>query len=222
MTKDAEKRSSSSELGFIHQFIPASTRPDQVVLLLLHGTGGNEQDLIPLGRELYPRAAILSPRGKVLESGMPRFFRRLAEGIFDIEDLKFRTHELADFVRKASTVYKFDLRYIISIGYSNGANVASSLLLIHPEIITSAVLFRAMVPFIPEKVPNLTGKNIFIGAGQYDPIVPRKQTETLFDFFEKAGANVVLHFEENSGHELGYDEISAAKDWLANIPKNSP
>ena len=222
MTKDAEKRSSSSELGFIHQFIPASTRPDQVTLLLLHGTGGNEQDLIPLGRELYPRAAILSPRGKVLESGMPRFFRRLAEGVFDIEDLKFRTQELADFVRKASKVYKFDLRYIISIGYSNGANIASSLLLIHPEIITSAVLFRAMVPFIPEKVPNLTGKNIFIGAGQYDPIVPRKQTETLFGFFEKAGANVVLHFEENSGHELGYDEISAAKDWLSNIPKNSP
>jgi phospholipase/carboxylesterase len=222
MTKDAEKRSSSSELGFIHQFIPASTRPDQVTLLLLHGTGGNEQDLIPLGQELYPRAAILSPRGKVLESGMPRFFRRLAEGVFDIEDLKYRTHELADFARKASKVYKFDLQYIISIGYSNGANVASSLLLIHPEIITSAVLFRAMVPFIPEKVPNLTGKNIFIGAGQYDPIVPRKQTETLFDFFEKAGANVVLHFEENSGHELGYDEISAAKDWLANIPKNSP
>ena len=222
MTKDAEKRSSSSELGFIHQFIPASTRPDQVTLLLLHGTGGNEQDLIPLGQELYPRAAILSPRGKVLESGMPRFFRRLAEGVFDIEDLKFRTHELADFVRKASKVYKFDLRYIISIGYSNGANIASSLLLIHPEIMTSAVLFRAMVPFIPEKVPNLTGKNIFIGAGQYDPIVPRKQTKTLFGFFEKAGANVVLHFEENSGHELGYDEISAAKDWLSNIPKNSP
>ena len=222
MTKDTEKRSSSSELGFIHQFIPASTRPDQVTLLLLHGTGGNEQDLIPLGQELYPRAAILSPRGKVLESGMPRFFRRLAEGVFDIEDLKFRTHELADFVRKASKVYEFDLQYIISIGYSNGANIASSLLLIHPEIITSAVLFRAMVPFIPEKVPNLTGKNIFIGAGQYDPIVPRKQTETLFGFFEKAGANVVLHFEENSGHELGYDEISAAKDWLSNIPKNPP
>jgi phospholipase/carboxylesterase len=222
MTKDAEKRSSSSELGFIHQFIPASTRPDQVTLLLLHGTGGNEQDLIPLGRELYPRAAILSPRGKVLESGMPRFFRRLAEGVFDLEDLKFRTHELADFVRKASEVYKFDLRYIISIGYSNGANIASSLLLIHPEVISSAVLFRAMVPFIPEKVPNLSGKNIFISAGQYDPIVPRKQTETLFGFFEKAGANVVLNFQENSGHELGYDEISAVKDWLSNLPKNSP
>ena len=221
MTKDAEKRSSSSELGFIHQFIPASTRPDQVTLLLLHGTGGNEQDLIPLGQELYPRAAILSPRGKVLESGMPRFFRRLAEGVFDLEDLKFRTHELADFVKKASKAYKFNLRYIISIGYSNGANIASSLLLIHPEIITSAVLFRAMVPFMPEKVPNLSGKNIFIGAGQYDPIVPREQTETLFGLFKNAGANVVLHFQENSGHELGYDEISAAKDWLSRIPKNS-
>ena len=219
MTENTE---GSSELGFIHQFIPASTRPDQVTLLLLHGTGGNEEDLIPLGRELYPRAAILSPRGKVLESGMPRFFRRLAEGVFDLEDLKFRTHELADFAKKASKVYKFNLRHVISVGYSNGANIASSLLLIHPEIITSAVLFRAMVPFMPEKVPNLSGKNIFIGAGQYDPIVPREQTETLFGLFKNAGANVVLHFQENSGHELGYDEISAAKDWLSTLPKNSP
>jgi predicted esterase len=219
MTENTE---GSSELGFIHQFIPASTRPNQVTLLLLHGTGGNEKDLIPLGRELYPRAAILSPRGKVLESGMPRFFRRLAEGVFDLEDLKFRTHELADFVNRASKVYKFNLRFVISIGYSNGANIASSLLLIHPEIITSAVLFRAMVPFMPEKVSSLSGKNIFIGAGQYDPIVPREQTEALFGLFKKAGANVVLHFQENSGHELGYDEISAAKDWLSSIPKNSP
>jgi phospholipase/carboxylesterase len=222
MKENREKRSSPSELGFIHQFIPASARPDQVTLLLLHGTGGNEEDLIPLARELYPRATILSPRGKVLESGMPRFFRRLAEGVFDVEDLKFRTHELADFVEGASKVYKFNLRYVISIGYSNGANIASSLLLIHPEIITSAVLFRAMVPFIPEKVPNLSGKNIFIGAGQYDPIVPREQTETLFGLFKKAGANTVLHFQENSGHELGYDEISVAKEWLSNIPRNSP
>jgi phospholipase/carboxylesterase len=222
MKENTEKRSSPSELGFIHQFIPASTRSDQITLLLLPGTGGNEDDLIPLARELYPRASILSPRGKVLESGIPRFFRRLAEGVFDIEDLKFRTHELADFVEGASKVYKFNLGDVISIGYSNGANIASSLLLIRTEIITSAVLFRAMVPFMPEKVPNLSGKNIFIGAGQYDPIVPREQTETLFDLFKKAGANVVLHFQENSGHELGYDEISAAKDWLSNIPRYSP
>src|ERR671925_1141947 len=217
MTENTRRRESSSELGFIHKFIPTSTRQDQVTLLLLHGTGGNEQDLLPLGRELYPRAAILSPRGKVLESGMPRFFRRLAEGIFDIEDLKFRTHELADFVAKASKVYGFDLRYVVSVGYSNGANIASSLLLLRPEVISSAILFRAMVPFMPEKVPDLTTKNIFMAAGEYDPIVPRKQTEMLFRLFEKAGAKVVLHWQKNSGHELGYDEISLAKEWLASV-----
>jgi phospholipase/carboxylesterase len=217
LSSDTRKRS-SSELGFIHQFIPAANRSDQITLLLLHGTGGNEQDLIPLGRELYPRAAILSPRGKVLESGMPRFFRRLAEGVFDIEDLKYRTHELADFVEKASKVYGFDLRYVISIGYSNGANMASSLLLLRTEVMSSAVLFRAMIPFMPEKVPNLSMKNIFLGAGENDPIVPREQTEMLFRLFKKAGAKVVLHWQKNSGHQLGYDEIPAAKKWLSNVP----
>jgi predicted esterase len=213
------KENTKSDLGFIHQFIPAANREDQITLLLLHGTGGNEQDLIPLGRELNPRAAILSPRGKVLESGMSRFFRRLAEGVFDIEDLKFRTHELADFVKEASKAYGFDLRYVTSVGYSNGANIASSLLLLRPEIISSAVLFRAMVPFIPEKVPDLNTKHIFMAAGEYDPIVPREQSETLYRLYKKAGADVVLHWEENSGHELGYDEIPAAKDWLANLPR---
>jgi phospholipase/carboxylesterase len=212
------RKKSSSELGFIHQFIPAANTSDQITLLLLHGTGGNEQDLIPLGRELFPRAAILSPRGKVLESGMPRFFRRLAEGVFDIEDLKYRTHELADFVEKASKVYGFDLRYVISIGYSNGANIASSLLLLRSEVMSSAILFRAMIPFMPEKVPNLSKKNIFLGAGENDPIVPREQTEMLFRLFKNARANVVLHWQKNSGHQLGYDEIPAAKEWLSNVP----
>src|SRR5215210_9003626 len=149
-----ERTRKTTELGFLHHFIPASEKGNLLTLLLLHGTGGNEQDLIPLGRELCPRAAILSPRGKVLESGMPRFFRRLAGGVFDIEDLKFRTHELADFVEKASKIYGFDLRYLISVGYSNGANIASSTLLLHPKVMSSAVLFRAMIPFMPEKVPN--------------------------------------------------------------------
>lgn len=219
MAENTRKSSSSAELGFIHQFIPASTRPNQVTLLLLHGTGGNEQDLISLGRELYPGAAILSPRGKVLESGMPRFFRRLAEGVFDIEDLKFRTHELAEFVEKASKVYSLNLKYVISVGYSNGANIASSMLLLRPEVTFSAVLFRAMVPFIPEKAPNLTGKNIFMGAGEYDPIVPPEQTKMLFRLFKDAGANVILYWQKNSGHELGYDENSAAKDWLSDLSK---
>src|SRR5918994_2738278 len=217
----AERKGSSSELGFIHQFVSAAGRSDHITLLLLHGTGGNEQDLIPLGQELYPRAAMLSPRGKVLESGMPRFFRRLAEGVFDIEDLKFRTHELADLVEKASKVYSFNLRYAISVGYSNGANIASTMLLLRPEVTFSAILFRAMVPFIPEKVPNLTGKNIFMGAGEYDPIVSQEQTEMLFRLFKDSGANVILHWQKNSGHELGYDEISAAKDWLSNLSKKT-
>jgi predicted esterase len=192
MTENTKKR--SSELGFIHHFICAADGPGQITLLLLHGTGGNEQDLIPLGRELYPTAGILSPRGKVLEAGMPRFFRRLAEGVFDIEDLKFRTYELADFVEKASKVYGFDLRRVICVGYSNGANIASSLLLLRPEVLSSAVLFRPMIPLMPEKVPNLTTKNIFMAAGDQDPIVPREQTEMLFRLFKKAGANVFLHW----------------------------
>ena len=150
---------------------------------------------------------------------MPRFFRRLAEGVFDTEDLKFRTHELADFMENASKVYGFDLKYLVSVGYSNGANIASSLMLLHPEVMSSAVLFRAMIPFMPERVPNLSAKDIFLGSGENDPIVPREQTESLFRLFEEAGANIVLHWQKNSGHELGYDEISAAREWLSNLPR---
>jgi phospholipase/carboxylesterase len=204
-----------SELGFIHHFIPSAEKGNKSsTLLLLHGTGGNEQDLIPLGQELYPHAAILSPRGKVLEGGMPRFFRRLAEGVFDIEDLKFRTHELADFVEKASREYGFNLKNVIAVGYSNGANIASSLLLLRPEVLSTAVLFRPMIPLTPEKIPNLETKNIFMAAGERDPIVPREQTEMLYHLFKKAGANVSLRWQKNSGHGLGYDEISVAREWL--------
>ena len=212
------RKTTKAELGFIHHFIPSSEKGDKIAtLLLLHGTGGNERDLIPLGRQLYPNAAILSPRGKVLEGGMPRFFRRLAEGVFDIEDLKFRTHELADFVEKASAVYGFELKNVISVGYSNGANIASSLLLLRPEVLSSAVLFRAMVPLTPEKSPDLASKNIFMAAGEQDPIVTREQTEMLYRMFKKGGANVLLHWQENAGHQLGHDEISAARDWLSQL-----
>src|SRR5881227_1142273 len=143
------------EPDFIHEFIPGDSPR---TLLLLHGTGGNERDLIPLGRELDLNAALLSPRGKVLENGMPRFFRRLAEGVFDLEDLKFRTNELADFVRNASKVYGFDLQYVIAIGYSNGANIASSMLLLRPQVLSTAILFRAMVPLVPDVLPDLANK----------------------------------------------------------------
>src|SRR5205814_4891279 len=137
---------------FIHEFVPGSSSR---TLLLLHGTGGNERDLIPLGRELDPNAALLSPRGKVLEKGMPRFFRRLAEGVFDLEDLRKRTHELADFVLSAADYYKIDMKRIVAVGYSNGANIAAGNLLLRPEKLSAAILFPAMVPFVPEPQPIL-------------------------------------------------------------------
>jgi phospholipase/carboxylesterase/glyoxalase family protein len=216
-----------TDLGFIHHFIPpknaasyerakqrATEEKTFTTFLLLHGTGGNEQDLIPLAYELDKRAAILSPRGKVLENGItPRFFRRLAEGVFDLEDLKFRTNELADFIIDASKTYDFDLQHVIAVGYSNGANIAASMLLLHPEILSSAILFRAMVPLVPERLPNLTNKHIFMSSGLYDPIVTKQEAENLFGLFKNAGANVSLSWQK-SGHELTMDEIQKAKEWL--------
>src|SRR5438874_6770912 len=135
---------------FIHEFVPGSS---ERTLLLLHGTGANERDLIPLGRELDPKASLLSPRGKILENGMPRFFRRLAEGVFDLEDLKYRTNELADFVAAAGEHYGFTSDNVVAVGYSNGANIAASMLLVRPEILRATILFRAMVPLVPDRPP---------------------------------------------------------------------
>ena len=186
-----------------------------LTLLLLHGTGGNENDLIPIAGMLrITNASILSPRGKVLENGMPRFFRRLAEGVFDIEDLKFRTNELADFVQNASRRYAFDLNRITAIGYSNGANIAASVLLLRPEILSNAILFRPMIPLIPDTLPNLSDKHILISAGSHDPIVPSYQTEDLFDLLRNAGANVSIQWQ-NSGHELTQRDVKVARDWVA-------
>jgi phospholipase/carboxylesterase len=180
----------------------------------LHGTGGNEDDLLPLGRELDPNAALLSPRGKILEGGrIPRFFRRVAEGVFDIDDLKFRTHELADFVETASRVYGFDLRKVIAVGYSNGANIAASMLLLRPQTLSGAILFRAMVPLVPDKIPDLSFKRIFMSSGLEDPIATKQEAERLSSLFKQAGANVVLQWQ-NSGHELTQCDIQAAKQWL--------
>jgi phospholipase/carboxylesterase len=217
-----------TKLGFIHRFIHPKSNgsgastveqgPESfTTFLLLHGTGGNEQDLIPLAYELDQRAAILSPRGKVLENGVaPRFFRRLAEGVFDIEDLKFRTNELADFVNDASKDYDFDLKQVIAVGYSNGANIAASMLLLRPEILSSAILFRAMVPLVPQTSPNLSDKHIFMSSGLYDPIVSKQEAENLFGLFEKAGADISLSWQE-SGHELTIEEIRKAKEWLLSL-----
>jgi predicted esterase len=203
------------DLGFVHKFVPAGQNVSHpVTLLLLHGTGGDESDLLTLGNELWPEAALLGVRGKVLENGMPRFFRRFAEGLFDVEDLKFRTDELAQFIDAAAEQYHFSSKQLIAVGYSNGANIAASLILLHPHHVAAALLFRAMVPFIPDIIRNFTDLPIFIGEGDRDPIVTREEAEELAAMFESGGAQVKL-FWHRGGHDLAADDIEAAKAWLA-------
>jgi len=198
---------------FIHEFVPGKS---ERTLLLLHGTGGNERDLLPLGKELDPSASLLSPRGKVLENGMPRFFRRLAEGVFDLEDLQKRTQELGDFVISATKHYEIDNQQIFAVGYSNGANIAASMLLLRPEVLSAAILFRAMVPRIPKTKPNLNSKWIWIGAGSHDPIVPASNTKELVGLLRSAGADVTIRFFQ-SGHELTSDDVDLAREWLTRL-----
>ena len=199
--------------GFVHRFFPGESG---ATLLLPHGTGGDENDLVPLGRELAPGAAILSPRGKVSEYGAARFFRRLAEGVFDHEDLVFRTHELADFIEATSEEYGFDLSKLVAVGYSNGANTAASLMLLHPGLLRAAVLFRAMVPFEPEDVPDLSGMPIFLAAGRMDRMIPPENTERLVEILREAGADLDLRWR-NTGHALTYEEVAEAKEWLSGL-----
>jgi predicted esterase len=200
-------------LGFVHRFVPAET-PDAPTLLLLHGTGGDENDLLPVGRMLDERAALLSPRGKVLEYGLPRFFRRLAEGVFDHEDLVDRTHELAEFVERAVNEYGIDPRRLFAVGFSNGANVAASLLLTYPRLLAGAILLRAMVPFEPERAPDLSGTPVYLAAGRSDQMVPPENTERLAQLLREAGADVTLDWQPG-GHGIGPEEVQAARNWLA-------
>ncbi|MBV9998946.1 MAG: alpha/beta hydrolase [Verrucomicrobia bacterium] len=203
----------SSPPDFIHRFVPGHS---DRTLLLLHGTGGNEHDLIPLGRALDPAANLLSPRGKVLENGMPRFFRRLAEGIFDLQDLTKRAHELGDFAAAAARHYGFDPHKVVAVGYSNGANVAAALLLLRPETFRAAVLFRPMVPLEPETRPDLAGVQVRIAAGDHDSIVPVAETQRLATLLRGAGAEVAVCFA-SAGHGLTPAEIDAAARWLKDL-----
>jgi predicted esterase len=202
---------------FIHRFIPAETsqRGDEFssTLLLLHGTGGNENDLLDLGRTLLPQAARLSPRGRVLENTMPRFFRRLAEGVFDIPDLHAHTYELADFVVAASRHYHFDPKHVIAVGFSNGANIAASMLLLRPGILSGAVLFHPTVPFVPEKLPDLAHIPIFISAARMDPLVPISQTEQLVTLLQASGADVTVNWH-NGGHAITHEDVRIAQTWF--------
>ena len=201
----------SSDLGFAHRFLPGA--PSLPVLLLLHGTGGDESDLLPLGEALLPGAARLSPRGKVLENGMPRFFRRLAEGVFDLDDLRKRTHELADFVEAAAQAYDLSGRRMVAVGFSNGANIAASMLLLRPGVLDGALLIRAMVPLVPETLPDLGGVSVQINAGQVDPLIPPPQSEGLAKLLTDAGASVKLHWVAG-GHALTREDLEAGKEWF--------
>jgi phospholipase/carboxylesterase len=187
--------------------------------LLLHGTGGTEQDLLPLAQLINPAASVLSVRGNVLENGMPRFFRRLAEGVFDIEDLLFRTNELNEFLNQAAVEHGFNRDNMVAVGYSNGANIAGSLLFQFKDVLKGAILHHPMVPLRGARLPDLSGIPVFIGAGRNDPICSPKETDELLGLLEGAGSKVTVHWE-NNGHQLSRTEVAAAADWYGKHFKN--
>ncbi|EHL77962.1 alpha/beta hydrolase [Bacillus smithii] len=186
--------------------------PAKPTFLLLHGTGGNESDLLPLAGMIDPDASVLSVRGNVLENGMPRFFRRLAEGVFDEKDLVFRTKELYEFLDEASKKYSFDRNNIVAIGYSNGANIAASLLFHYQDALKGAILFHPMVPRRGINLPDLSETKVFIAAGTNDPICSPQESSELQLLLAQAHAKVDIHWE-NKGHQLTLDEIQAAAKW---------
>ncbi|WP_173427546.1 alpha/beta hydrolase [Mesobacillus campisalis] len=190
--------------------------PSKPTLLLLHGTGGNELDLLPLAGRIDDEASVLSVRGNVLENGMPRFFRRLAEGVFDEEDLIFRTKELNDFLDESARKYDFNRNNIVAIGYSNGANIAASLLFHYQNALKAAILHHPMMPRKGIELPDLTGKSVFIGAGTNDPICSPLESNDLQSMLAKANAKVEIHWE-NKGHQLTASEVEAAAKWYRNL-----
>jgi phospholipase/carboxylesterase len=200
----------SRGLSFIHRFEPG-TDAGSPPLILLHGTGGNEDDLIPLGRTVAPNSALLSPRGKVLEGGMPRFFRRLSEGVFDEEDVRRRALELADFIGEAREAYGIAAPF--ALGYSNGANIAAAVLLLRPDVLAGAILLRAMVPLSHQPHPGLRGKPVLIVSGASDPIIPPLNARRLASMLKQAGA-AVEHQTLPVGHELSQADVSLARAWL--------
>jgi len=190
------------------------TDPARPPLLLLHGTGGDEHDLIPLGRFVAPGATLISPRGAVLEHGMPRFFRRLAEGVFDEDDLRRRTDDLAGFVQEVQR--RHGLAAPVALGFSNGANIAASLLLRHPALLRGAVLLRAMVPFRTAPAARLHGTPVLLLSGAADPIVPADNSARLAAMLGDAGA-AVTHRTLPTGHGLAQMDVNLAREWIAGL-----
>jgi len=204
----------TADLELVHRFTAGEGRNAGTTLLLLHGTGGDENDMVPLGESLLHGAAILSPRGAVRERGMPRFFARLAEGVFDLEDLALRTQQLIRFVNGAVEKYELDPARLIAVGFSNGANIAASVLLTGPSVFSHAILFRAMVPFEPEQPAKLGGTPVLLSSGQWDPIATPEQARRLHTLLIAAGAVATINFF-NAGHELTRDDVMDAAHWIA-------
>lgn len=204
----------SDDLGYTHRYVAASDPGSRETILVLHGTGGTENDLIGIAEAISPGAAILSPRGNVSENGALRFFRRLAEGVFDPAEVRARGEELASFIRAATAYYRLDAGRLTALGYSNGANIASTVLQLDPSLLRGAILFRPMLVFEPAATPDLAGKMVFISAGRMDPIVPMKNVETLATRLEEAGADVTLKWQL-TGHNLAPNEMGEAAEWVA-------
>lgn len=203
-----------ADLELVHRFVTGEGSAANTTLVLLHGTGGDENDMVPLAASLLPGAAILSPRGAVREGGMPRFFRRLSPGVFDLEDLALRTQQLIRFVRGAVEKYHLDQSRLIAVGLSNGANIVASVLLTEAGVFSHAVLLRAMVPFEPERFPKLGGTPVLLAAGEWDPMATPEQARRLETLLATAGATPTLSFFD-AGHELTRAELLAAAEWIA-------
>lgn len=206
---------SAPDLGYVHHVEPGD---GPLTLLLLHGTGGNEQSLVALARDLAPGIRLLSPRGDVLEGDQPRFFRRLSPGVFDVDDLARRADALARFVGAAADAYGFDPLRVVALGYSNGAVTAAALLLVQPRLLAGAVLFRPMVPLQPRVLPDLTGVPVVIYAGQHDDQCPPEQVNALAELLRAARADVALHWQD-AGHKITRTELDAARGWLAELAR---
>ncbi len=200
-----------TDLGYIHRFVPAADN-SKTPLLLLHGQGGSEEDLLPLGERLAPGAALLSPRGDTQFQGMTRFFGRMPNGDWDVPDFRRRTLRLADFVERAQKTYR--LGKLFAVGFSNGSNIGWSLLLARPNLIRGAILLRPMLPFDPRPLPKLPGVPILILAGARDEVVPSGQPAPLIAALQETGAEVT-HATLPTGHRLIEQDFAIAQDWLA-------
>lgn len=212
----AQRPATAAGLGFQHVYEP---RTSGWTLLLLHGTGGDEHDLIPLGRQLASHATLISPRGKVLENGMPRYFRRLAMGRFDIPDLIERTDELAEFIAAATREYELDATRIAALGFSNGANIAVSILFRRPELLRAAALLRPTLPYEPKPAPALPGTEVMIAAADDDPYSSPEQIQRLVEILRAGGAEVTAHIERGAGHALTQNDLFQTERWLSSLTR---